>query len=52
LVPMKALAKPVTLAEIKAKPQLKNIALIRQSRLSVIPLSASEFEMIVRMGAQ
>ena len=51
LAPVKPLHKPVTLAEIKAKPQLKNIALVRQSRLSVMPLGAREFDLIVRMGS-
>ena len=51
LAPMKRLRKPVTLAEIKSKRQLKNIALVRQSRLSVMPLSKREFEFIVRMGS-
>jgi predicted RNA-binding protein with PUA-like domain len=50
LAPVKPLRKPVTLAEIKAKPQLKNIALVRQSRLSVMPLAAKEFDLIVRMA--
>ena len=50
LAPVKALPKPVTLSEIKAKPQLKNIALVRQSRLSVMPLAAHEFDFIVRMA--
>ena len=50
LAPVKALPKPVTLAEIKAKPQLKTIALVRQSRPSVMPLSAKEFDLIVRMA--
>ncbi len=50
LVPVKALPKPVTLHEIKAKPALKNIALVRQSRLSVMPLGAKEFDAIMRMG--
>jgi len=50
LVPVKPLRKPVTLAQIKAKPQLKNIALVRQSRLSVMPLGAKEFAFIVRMA--
>ena len=50
LAPVKALPKPVTLAEIKAKPQLKTIALVRQSRLSVMPLAAKEFDFIVRMA--
>jgi predicted RNA-binding protein with PUA-like domain len=51
LAPLKPLRKPVTLAEIKSKPQLKKIALVRQSRLSVMPLGAKEFELIVRMGS-
>jgi len=50
LAPLKASPKPVTLAEIKAKPELKNIALVRQSRLSVMPLGKKEFELILRMG--
>ena len=50
LAPVKPLPKPVTLAEIKSKPPLKNIALVRQSRLSVMPLGRKEFEMIVRMA--
>ena len=51
LVPVKPLPQPVTLREIKAKPALKNIALVRQSRLSVMPLGAKEFEFIVRMAS-
>ena len=51
LSPVKPLRKPVTLAEIKAKPQLKNIALVRQSRLSVMSLGAKEFDLIVRMAS-
>jgi predicted RNA-binding protein with PUA-like domain len=51
LAPVKPLRKPVTLAEIKSKPPLKNIALVRQSRLSVMPLGAKEFEVIVRMAS-
>jgi predicted RNA-binding protein with PUA-like domain len=50
LVPVKALPKPVTLHEIKAKPALKNIALVRQSRLSVMPLSESAFRLILKTG--
>jgi predicted RNA-binding protein with PUA-like domain len=50
LAPVKPLRKPVTLAEIKAKPQLKNIALVRQSRLSVMPLAAKEFDLVVGMA--
>lgn len=50
LVPVKALPKPVTLREIKAKPALKNIALVRQSRLSVMPLAAKDFATIVKVA--
>jgi predicted RNA-binding protein with PUA-like domain len=50
LGPVKPLANPVTLAQIKAEPRLKNIALVRQSRLSVMPLGAKEYDLIVRMG--
>lgn len=50
LAPVKPLPRPVTLAEIKAKPQLKNIALVRQSRLSVMPLGAKDFQTILNMA--
>ena len=42
--------RPVSLAEIKAEPALANILLIRNSRLSVIPLSRDEFETILRIA--
>ena len=51
LAPVKPLRKPVTLAEIKSKPLLKKVALVRQSRLSVMPLGAKEFGLIVRLGS-
>jgi predicted RNA-binding protein with PUA-like domain len=44
------LAKPVTLSQIKAEPALKDIGLIRQSRLSVVPLSAEAYRRIVKLG--
>ena len=47
---VRALAHPVTLAAIKADPLLGGIALIRQSRLSVLPLSSSEFARILDLG--
>jgi len=50
LVPVKPLPQPVTLRDIKAKPALKNIALVRQSRLSVMPLTAKDFATIVKMA--
>jgi len=50
LVPAKPLKKPVKLETIKATPALKEIALLRQSRLSVMPLSAAEYAAIVKLG--
>ncbi|MCE9507282.1 MAG: EVE domain-containing protein [Alphaproteobacteria bacterium] len=46
----KPLKKPVALAEIKAQPQLRNMALVRQSRLSVSPVTAAEWVAICKMG--
>jgi predicted RNA-binding protein with PUA-like domain len=51
LVPVKPLAGAVGLEEIKKNPQLKEMALLRLSRLSVQPVSEAEFREIVRMGA-
>jgi predicted RNA-binding protein with PUA-like domain len=51
LAAVKALDRPVTLREIKTNRRLKKIPLIRQSRLSVMPLAESEFREIMRMGA-
>lgn len=46
LKPVAALPAPVTLAQIKADAALRNIALVRQSRLSVMPLQPAEFARI------
>lgn len=46
----KPLKKPVSLSAIKAEKKLQNIYLIRQGRLSVMPLGKDEFELIVKMG--
>jgi predicted RNA-binding protein with PUA-like domain len=45
------LPRPVTLAEIKADPRLSHIALVRQSRLSVIPIDADAWRLICAAGA-
>jgi predicted RNA-binding protein with PUA-like domain len=50
LKPVRKLKRPVTLKEIKAEPSLKNIALVRLSRLSVMSLGAAEFRKIVGMS--
>jgi predicted RNA-binding protein with PUA-like domain len=47
---VKPFAEPVTLAQIKAEPRLVEIALVRQSRLSVLPLKAAEWKLICKMG--
>jgi predicted RNA-binding protein with PUA-like domain len=48
--PLEKFAKSVTLDEIKAHKDLQNIALIKQSRLSVMPLTREEFETIYKKG--
>jgi predicted RNA-binding protein with PUA-like domain len=50
LKPVKAMSVPVTLDDIKNHPALNDIALIKQSRLSVMPLSKNEFKTILKMG--
>ena len=51
LSPVNALKKSVTLSAIIGEKKLKNIYLVRQGRLSVMPLGKDEFELIVRMGS-
>lgn len=41
---------PVTLAEIKAEPRLRDLALVRQSRLSVLPVSAVDWAVLCGMA--
>jgi len=50
LKPVKALPRSVPLAQIKADPALKSVALVRQGRLSVMPLTPAEFAHILRLG--
>ena len=53
-VDMKAVApmpRPVSLAEIKADANLADIALVRYSRLSVMPISGPHWDRICRMGS-
>lgn len=45
------LERPVTLTAIKAEPKLKDILLVRQGRLSVMPLTAEAYKLIVKMGS-
>ena len=50
VVAVKEVVKPVTLAEIKNEPLLENFALVRQSRLSVVPVSQDEWGMLLNMS--
>jgi len=50
LVPVKPLKQPVSLADIKTDPALAEIPLIKQSRLSVMPLDKRAFDRIVKKG--
>ena len=47
---VRAFDKPVTLAVIKADPRLWHLALVRQSRLSVMPIDDDAWRMLCRMG--
>ncbi len=47
---VKPFEQPVSLAEIKAEPRLEEMALIRQSRLSVMPVSEEQWSLILSMG--
>ena len=49
--PVKKLARPVTLAEIKADPAFKTFALVRISRLSVMPVTDGEWKRIESLGS-
>lgn len=51
LAPVESLKTPVTLATIKANEKLKDIALVRQGRLSVMALKREEFDHIVQLGS-
>jgi predicted RNA-binding protein with PUA-like domain len=42
--------EPVTLAQIKAEPRLKDMVLVRQARLSVQPVSEDEWKLVCQMG--
>ena len=50
LAPVKALKEPVTLATIKGDKALAEIALVKQSRLSVMPIEKKAFDRILKLG--
>ena len=51
LVPVESLKNPVSLEQIKKEESLKDISLVRQGRLSVMELKATEFDKILEMGS-
>jgi len=52
LKPLKKLKKPVSLKQIKADPRLKDMALLRLSRLSVQPVTPEEWKIIMELAGQ
>jgi len=52
LVPVRALKKPVSLEAIKADPVLKSMPLVKQSRLSVTPLTREQFDQVLQLSGE
>lgn len=50
LEPVKPFVRPVTLVEIKNHPALQQLLLVRNARLSVMPVAFDEFSTILQMG--
>ena len=50
LKPVKPMKVPVTLEQVKSHAKLKEMALIKQSRLSVMPVTPAEFKIILELG--
>jgi len=50
IAPVVPFAAPVSLATIKADPDLEEIALVRRGRLSVVPITSKEFRHIAKLG--
>ena len=50
LAPVRAFPRPVTLAEMKATPALKDLRMLRQFRLSVTPITPDEWATIRKLG--
>lgn len=50
LAAVRPLKRPVTLAQMKAEPALANLAILRQSRLSVAPVSGEDWGVILQMA--
>lgn len=51
LAPEKPLKRPISLGEVKADPVLKNMLLVRLSRISVVAVSKTEWDRILALGS-
>ncbi|MEP1085462.1 EVE domain-containing protein [Algoriphagus sp.] len=51
LTAKRQLKTPVTLADIKAEDRLSELPMLKQSRLSVLPLRKEEFDLLLKMGS-
>ena len=51
VIPERRLERPVTLAEVKAEASLKDLALVRMGRLSVMPVTPAQWKRLLEMGA-
>jgi predicted RNA-binding protein with PUA-like domain len=51
LVPLKGLKRPVTLAEIKATAGLREMQMVRKSRISVTPVTEREYRLVLSLGS-
>ena len=50
VAPVKKLKKPVTLAQIKAHPKLSKMALVKKSRISVVPVTEEELALVLELA--
>lgn len=50
VIAVEPLAKPVTLADIKSEPKLTEMVLVKNSRLSVQPVTAAQWKQVAKMG--
>lgn len=50
--PLRTLRQPVTLADVKAEPAFADFALVRQGRLSVVPVSPEQWRRLLAMAGE
>jgi predicted RNA-binding protein with PUA-like domain len=50
VVPVKRLKRPVTLAQVKAHPELSKMALVKRSRISVVPVTDEELSLVLALA--